>query len=153
MKHKFIEVETSEYSFNPVRDLIPDEPFMTGGRQLQIDLGLKNFGKNVYIQKIIGIALPVYIITYNSKYPKVLLPIMKVKQIKSTWPGKIKRKGIHVFAKKIKLTPPIPLISSLVNMTTGSIVIMRDIAGEYLRQPRVFECVEINNKLKLVESK
>ncbi len=153
MKHKFIEVETSEYSFNPVRDLIPDEPFMTGGRQLQIDLGLKNFGDNAFIQKVINSALPIYIITYNSRYPKVHLSALRVKKIKSTWMGKIKRNGVHVHLKNIKLTPPLILNSSLIHMVTGSIVIMRDIAGEYLRQPRVFECVEINNKLKLVESK
>lgn len=145
----------AEYNFNPLHSFLTDSPFMTQGEQMQADLGLKNFGDNVFIQKVINSALPIYIITYNSRYPKVHLSALRVKKIKSTWMGKIKRNGVHVHLKNIKLTPPLILNSSLTHMVTGSIVVMRDIAGEFMRQPKVFECVQQdnNNKLKLVESK
>ena len=148
---KIKEVVTSEYSFNPVHDYVTDKPFMTGGQQLQADLGLSKFKQNVFIQKVIGYALPVYIITYNSRYPGVNLGAIRVKKIKSTSISRIKRKAIHVFSKPIKLTPPLPLQNSMFQPVTGSIIIMRDIAGEYLRNPKVFECIEVNNKTKLKE--
>ncbi len=148
---KIKEVETSDYSFNPIHDYTTDKPFMTGGQQLQADIGLSKFKRNVFIQKVIGYALPIYIVTYNSRYPNVNLGATRVRKLKSTWIGKVKRKAIHINLSQIKLTPPIPLASSMIQPVSGSIIIMRDVAGEYLRNPKVFECVEVNNKTKLKE--
>jgi len=135
---KFIEVETSSYSFNPIHDYGLDTPFLTAGKILIRDLGLEKFGKNIFIQKVIGSALPIYIITYNSKYPNVALSASKVKKLKFTWIGKIKRKAIHTYVKPVKLTPPLYLDSAMVTMTSGSLVIFRDLAGEYLRNYKMF---------------
>jgi hypothetical protein len=143
----------SEYSFNPIHDFGLDDLGLTHGQTLQKDLGLSKLGNNVYIQKVIGIALPIYIVTFNSRYSTTLIGSTRVKNIKSTWLGKVKIKGVHLYLKHIKLTPPLQLNSSMTYMVSGSLIIMRDIAGELFRNPKVVECQKINNKLKLVESK
>jgi len=137
MKYRLIEVETSEYSFNPVHDFGLDTPFVTAGQTLINDLGLEKF-RHVYIQKVMGLAQNIYIITYNSKYPTIDLSATRVKKLKFTWLGRAKRKGVHTYIAPAKLTPPIYLKSSLITMTSGSLVVMRDISGEYLRNPRMF---------------
>ena len=133
----FREVETSQYSFNPIHDYGLDAPLMSAGRVLQDDLGLERF-KHIFLQKVIGIALPIYVITYNSKYPNVTLSASRVKKLKFTWIGRAKEKGIHTYVAPAKLTPPLYLESAMVNMVTGSLVIFRDLSGEYLRNPRMF---------------
>jgi hypothetical protein len=134
---KLAEVQTSEYSFNPLSDFGLDEPFKTAGQILQSDLGLERF-QRVFIQKVLGIAVPIYVITYNSKYPNVVLSAARVKKLKFAWVGKAKRKGVHTYVKPIKLTPPLYLDSAMIRMTSGSIVFLRDLAGDYLRNPRMF---------------
>jgi hypothetical protein len=138
MKYKFTEVETSEFSFNPIHDYTTDRFLMTAGEQLQADLGLTKFNNNVFVQKIMGVALPIYVITYNSRYPTVALSATRVKKLKFTWFGRSKRKGIHTYVKPVKLTPPLYLKSAMVTMTSGSIVVMRDLAGFYLENPKMF---------------
>jgi hypothetical protein len=137
MKYKFTEVQTDEFSFNPLHDYIPDRFMMTAGEQLIADLGLEKF-RYIFVQKVLGYALPIYIITFNSRYPTVSLSATRVKKLKFTWVGKAKKMGIHTYVKPIKLTPPIYLKSAMISMTTGSIVIQRDISGEYLRNPKMF---------------
>jgi len=149
---KLIETEP-EFSFNPIHDYTTDEFLMSAGRQLQADLGLSRFGRNVTIQKVIGIGLPIYLITFNSKYPNVNLSAVRVKNIKSTWFGKVKRKAVHTHLKPMKLTPPLQLSTAMMRPVSGSLLLLRDIAGEILRNPKVFECVEVNNKLAFKESK
>jgi hypothetical protein len=138
MKYKLQEVETSEFSFNPLHDYGLDKPWQSAGQVLMSDLGLEKFGNNVFIQKVLGVGLPIYVITYNSRYPRVGLTATRVKKLKFTWIGKSKRKGIHTYIKPMKLTPPLCLQSAMVTMTSGSLVVQRDIAGEYLRNPKVF---------------
>jgi len=142
---------TSEFSFNPAHDYITDRLLMTQGEQMQADLGLSKFRDNVFIQKVLGYATPIYVVTFNSRYHRVGLSASKVKKLKSTWLGKVTRKAIHIYLGNAKLTPPLILASSLIHPTTGSLIVMRDIAGEYMRNKKAFECVEENNKLKLKE--
>jgi len=138
MIYKFTEVEISDYSFNPIHDYGFDTPFLTAGKILIKDLGLEKFGKNIFVQKILGIGLSIYVITYNSKYPHVTLSASRVKKLKFTWIGRSKRKAIHTYVKPVKLTPPLYLDSAMVTMTSGSLVVFRDISGAYLENPRMF---------------
>ena len=77
---KLVEVVTSEYSFNPIADFTTDRVFITAGAQLQSDLGLNAF-RHIFIQKVMGISLSIYLITLNSKYPKVALSASRVKKL------------------------------------------------------------------------
>jgi hypothetical protein len=142
-----------EYSINPLHDYFTDKPFMTQGEQLLADIGLEKYGDNVYIQKVLGYSIHIYLITFFSRYPNLNLGVSRVKKIKSTWIGKIKRKGIHVHLGKVKLTPPLVLKHALIQPTTGSIFIIRDISGEWYRDRKVFESYidQDNTKLKLKE--
>lgn len=138
MKYRLQEVETNEFSFNPIRDFGLDTPLKTAGQTLIDDLGLTKFHNNIFVQKVMGIAQNIFIVTYNSRYPNVALSATRVKKLKFTWLGRSKRKGVHTYIKPAKLTPPLYLKSAMINMTTGSLVIMRDIAGFYLENPKMF---------------
>ena len=55
----------------------------TKGRQLKSDLGLDQF-KYAYIQKIIDLAMDVYIITVDSRFPNVYFGLSKLKKVYNT---------------------------------------------------------------------
>lgn len=133
---KLVEFQSSEFSLNPVSDYITDEPFMTAGQQLQADLGLEKYGRNCWVQKVIGYALPIYIISFNSRYPTVNFGQARIKKIKTSWVGRVKRKGIHTYIKGVKLTPPLSLQLAMLKPVSGSIIIMRDFAGDILSNPK-----------------
>ena len=134
---KLTEITLKEINLNPLHDMLPDSILMSAGRQLQVDLGLAKF-KKVFIQKVLGQSLPIYVITFNSRYPNVTLSATRVKKLKFTWIAKAKRSGLHTRIKPVKLTPPLYLESAMIRMTSNSIIVFRDLAGEYLRQPRMF---------------
>jgi len=134
---KLTEVELSQYSYNTLDDLGLTSLFQTKGQILIDDLGLSKF-KHLFVQKVMGIAVPIYIITLNSKYPNIELSASRVKKLKFAWLGKAKKKGVHTYVAPIKLTPPLYLDSAMIHMSSGSLVFIRDIAGEYLRQPKMF---------------
>jgi hypothetical protein len=148
---KFRETTLKELNFNPLKDMIPDSLFTTAGQQLKIDLGLKKF-RHVMIQKVMSISQPVYVVTYNSRYPNVQLPAARVKKLKFTWVAKTKRSGLHTRIKPVKLTPPLRIETAMVRMSSNSIVIFRDMAGEFLRNRKMFTVADnkIDKQIDLI---
>lgn len=141
-------------------DLIPEIPeipaiddiLKNAGQLLKDNLGLSNI-KYVWVQKILNMSYPIYILSYDSRFPGKYLSPVQVKQAEFTKIGKIKRHGISFIQKKVKMTPPIRIEDSLINLQTGYIFILRDFAGEYLRNYSLFEAVVTNEKKSFKEIK
>lgn len=135
---KLIEKKLSELSWNTV--MTGNLPvFNSVGKQLQYDLGLSKFKNNVWIQKVLNIPISIFIITFNSRYPNVDWGTSRVRKIKSTQIKKIKQLGLNTIEDRLRMTPPLKLSSTHIRPRTGSLLILRDIAGEYLRNPKAFE--------------
>ena len=136
-------------------DILPDivdSLTQTAGQLLKKSLGLEKI-RYVWIQKVLNMSYPIYIITYNSRRPGQYLSPVHVKKMQSSSVGKIKRHGITFINKKVKTTPPILIDHSLITLQTGYIFVMRDYAGEYLRDDSLFESVVTNNKISFKEIK
>lgn len=111
----------------------------TSGELLQSDLGLEAFGKNVWIQKVLQVPMEIYIVTYNSRFPSVNIGTPRIRGIQSTLLKKLKRSGIHFSSKELKTTPPIRLYGMSFLPSSNALIFQRDIAGEYMREPKVFQ--------------
>jgi len=111
---------------------------LSRGAQLKKDLGLTNF-KYAYIQRIIGMSMPVYVVTIDSKYPTIFLSWGKIKKLKSTWIGNAIHRGKDFIKKELKLTPPIRIEDLNIIPISRSVIFIRDMAGEYLIRQRVYE--------------
>lgn len=120
-----------------ISDLIPT---MSAGEQLKKDLGLSKF-TYVWLNKVLGMAQNVYIVTVDSRYPMVYLGRSKLKNLKSTDLVKLKRSGVHTQTKELKLTPAIDITELDSELTSNSLLLIRDISGEYFRNDKMFESI------------
>jgi hypothetical protein len=120
------------------------------GSDLKKSLGLDNF-PYVYIQKILSIAQPTFIITVDSRRPKIYLSISRVKKSRSTLVQKIKRKGIdYVIPQDFRLTPPVLIDSTNPLVNTGTLIIRRDIGADYWLNTKMFES-ELNLTFEILD--
>jgi hypothetical protein len=108
--------------------------------------------KYVWIQKIIGIAQPIYLITIDSRYPNVYLSFKSVKNSKTAVLTTLERSGLTFLNKKVKMTPPIQLEQSHFALSSRDIIILRDIAGDYFSNPKMFENQQFPKGLKIFEA-
>ena len=134
---------------HPIYDMVGD--LVNAGTQLKYDLGLRKI-HYAYIQKVIGAGYPIFVVSYDSHRPDLFLSPIKVKNTKATQIGKIKQQGVHFYLRDVKMTPPLPIESSLTNLSSGYIFILRDLAGSILIDEKMYECVnDTNNKIILKE--
>jgi len=134
---KLIEKKLSELTWSQAFD--NSQPvFKSVGKQLQHDLGLSKF-KNVWIQKVLNVPMSIFIITFNSRYSNVDFGSARVRKVKSTQLKKVRQLGVHTIEDKLRMTPPLRLSSVSIRPRNGSLLILRDIAGEYLRNKKIFE--------------
>ena len=68
------------------------------GQALKTALGLEKF-EWCYIQKIIGISLPVFVVTIDSRRPSIFLSITRVRQTNVT----TLQKAIHTGVNSLKM--------------------------------------------------
>lgn len=119
---------------------------MTKGLVLKQKLGLDNF-ENCMIQKIINFPIPFFIITIDSKYPNKYMTYSRLKSIDSTKLIKLKYRpdtllqNMDFSEVKLKLTPPLNIDEFNASIITGSILMIRDLAGEYYRRDNMFESI------------
>jgi len=132
-----------------VKDFVNPEK-MYDGALLKKNLGLNNF-KYIWVQKVINNAQPIFIITIDSRYPNNYLSPSKVKKVHSTKIKVVKKAGDVVVDKDFKLSPPLELEFAHISLTSNSIIIFRDIAGEYFRDEKMFESLESDCILAFME--
>jgi hypothetical protein len=132
-----------------ILSLLPDPNDYRPGLHLKKDLGLELF-QNVVIQKAINFPIPLYMVTYNSRYPERAIFYSKVKAIKTSFLTKLKQYGIDNKFKQVRLTPPIDLnYFNNARPRSGAYFYIRDMAGEQFRDKNMFQ--QINESLVLVE--
>lgn len=110
----------------------------TTGELLKNAFGISKF-KHIYIQKIIDMPQNVYVITINSRFPDIHIPINKINKLKSNKFQKLRVTPGNIQAKSFKLTPPINLNDFVGRITSNAIIIFRDIAGELYMNKNLYD--------------
>lgn len=115
---------------------------MKSGEKLKQDLGLGKF-KYILIHKILSLPINVYVITINSRFPGIYIPFKRAKYLKSAYLKKLKKhlglmQTANYTAKDMVTTPPIPLTSFDRPINNNDVVMVRDMAGEFYRNPKMF---------------
>jgi len=125
-----------------IKDVILDKlPFnqekMTTGEILKIELGLQNFD-SIWIRKIIDLAINVYIVYFNSRYPSSYLSMSKIKNLDTFTIKRLKKAGMGFDHKEYKYTPPIPLSDFNGTINSNSMIIRVDITGEWFADKKLY---------------
>jgi len=119
-----------------VDDKINKEPF---GIVLKRSLGLKNIDK-VYIQKVIGISMGIYVVSYNSRYPWLHIPRSRLKKVQTMMLQRVnKRYPKEITFKKMILSPPVELDTFISTIPSNAIIITQDICGDRFQQKNLLE--------------
>ena len=113
---------------------------MTEGQLLKQSLGLYNF-KKAYIQKAFDTSPPVYIITVDSRHDGLPITWSRIKKFRTTLLAKTTNGNMEI--KQTKLTPPIELDDFTPLIPLRSLILFRDIAGEYLMKDGMYESVKV----------
>lgn len=96
-------------------------------KELKLSLNLESF-TYVYIQKILGIVIPIYIISINSRYPNKFISF---KRLNSSLVSQMYTMDI-LKLKKVKMSPPVLLDNFEGNIYENSQIVLRDIGAEDL---------------------
>ena len=113
----------------------------TTGQKLIDAFDLTQFGKmSIVIQKVISSSKNIFIITYDSRYPKRIITFNDLKKIKGNNIHKLKLYMDLIIPKKIRLSMPLYLNKFNSKLPTDSYIITRDLMGrERLRNNELFE--------------
>ena len=118
------------------------------GREAKFSLGLGDI-KYVYLQQVLGVSsTPMYIVTYDSRYPKTYLSIIDVMDNPALLLAKIRSKGLFLRKIKVWSTPP-QRFEHLDEFKPASnaLYLFNDLAGKYLSKLKNFrENTEFNIK-------
>jgi len=110
------------------------------GSELRSTLGFDDF-MNCYIQKVLGTAVSLYLVSINSRYPEKFIPSKVLKNNLTTQGYRVGLEGLE----KFKLTPPVELSSFSGNLLPNSYIVVRDLGGEGILSNRV---LSTKSKLK-----
>jgi len=128
-----------------VLDKLDIEPVITRGEILKRDLGLSGFDY-VYIQKILGISPSIYTITYDTRYPNRFIPRSRLMNLESSKFTRLKTVHKDEFEfSELKLSPPFDLDQVSPHISSSSVFLLRDVAGEYFRTDKLTQ--EINESI------
>jgi hypothetical protein len=108
------------------------------GKVLKHDLGLDNIS-HVYIQKIIGLSLNIYVVSYNSRYPTLFIPRSKLKTIGTMTIQKVRSVPNLFMFSNFKLSIPIELDEFIARIPSNSIIITQDICGDRFQNKSILE--------------
>ena len=118
---------------------------MTRGEALKKSLGLQKF-TYITIQKVINAAIPIFVLTMDSRHPTVYISYSKILKIKSMTIQKILAFHPNTLTsdadfkvKKVKMTPPMDLESFDRIIPQRSIIFCRDLSGEWYKNRSLYE--------------
>lgn len=115
------------------------------GIELKKALGLSKF-PYVYIQKIMGISIPTFVVTIDSRRPFVYLSINRVRKTKTTTIQRVNKiSQYNLQMKNYYLTPPVLIDSTNPTVNSNTLVIRRDIGAEYWLHQDLIEQIENKN--------
>jgi hypothetical protein len=125
---------------------------MTNGEALKKALNLEKL-TYVVIQKVIGMSLPIFIVTFDSRHPQTYIPYNRLlklkfstlKQVISSKPKSV-LSDINIKVKKVKILPPYDIESYDRIVSTRSLIFTRDLGGYWYSNPKLYECID--NKVK-----
>jgi len=104
------------------------------GIELKNHFRLNDFPK-VYIQKVFNSTIPIYIITFNSKYSSQHIPRKMLYFNNSSMYYRFKGPQ----AKFIRLSPPMLIEEFNYNLSSNAFIFVRDLGGErYLTKRNVY---------------
>lgn len=124
-----------------LKPLDPLLNFRTSGSQLKFELGLGKF-PYVMLQKVIDVPMNVFVITVDSRRPTLYLSPFRVRSADSTRLMRVKQYGLAYLAKDFKMTPPMPIERTSPLVGLSSIYIVRDLAGNYIMDHKLYESKE-----------
>jgi hypothetical protein len=119
------------------------------GSQLKTALGLDNF-KYVYVQKILSVPMLIFVVTMDSRFPHIFIPLNRIKKSNVVTVEKVA--AANCFGIKMQdysFTPPILIEDTNPIINSGTLIIRRDIGAEYLLNKKMFENIE--NKFEVIE--
>jgi hypothetical protein len=113
------------------------------GTQLKHSLNLEKLFY-VYIQKVMGIPMNVFVLTFDSRFPNVYLPLARVKKSNATTIQKVSSAN-STFANmtNYSFTPPVIIEYTEPLVNTGTLIIKRDIGAEYLLNKKLYENINL----------
>lgn len=112
----------------------------TPGKRLQDQLGLGKF-ENVVIQKVINFSIPTFIITVDSRRPSVFISRSKLKKSLTSQLKTASFKAMHPQITKFTMTPPVRLDTFGGRMSSRSIIMVRDLVGDYFVDRNMYESI------------
>jgi hypothetical protein len=124
---------------------------MTGLEVKQV-LGLTEI-KNIYVQRILQTGVPTFVFTFDSRYSKSPLNVTRVLKVKTQQIFFVKKSRDSISTKYVRMSIPQRLEQMQdFQLFSNAIYVMRDLAGEYMRNRHLFEhCKKL--KLNIIWSK
>lgn len=117
------------------------------GAQIKSELGIPQHF-TVVIQRIINQPNLIYLLTYNSRVPTMDLTTSRLKQNKAMQLKRPKKSLFGISLGVMKLTPAVDIDYVKPSITSQSLFILYDMAGEYMRDKSIKE--NTKNKLNLI---
>ena len=100
-------------------------------KELILSLNLERY-TYIYIQKILAVIVPIYIITINSRYPSKFIPY---KRLNSSLVSQFYSMNL-LKLEKVKLSPPVLIYDFKSTIYENSHIVVRDIGAEDLLSKR-----------------
>ena len=123
------------------------------GIALKSDLGLDKL-RFVYIVKVIGISINLFVVFFDSRFPGTRIPITRIKILGTFIMGRIKVMGLNYKLKHFTITPPINLVDFNGVIPNNSILIRLDICGERFSNNNLYESINYkkfeNKRIKVI---
>jgi hypothetical protein len=110
---------------------------MFKGNELKELLGVEKF-HYVWIQKVINLSVPIFIITCSSRFSNFWYSRVRLRNMKSMFVKRLKVKGGGFFLDDFKTTIPILIEEYHNTIPKNSLIVFRDLAGEYYRVKRMY---------------
>lgn len=120
---------------------LADTLLRTSGSKLKVSLGLKKF-PYCMIQKVIDVPMNIFVVTVDSRRPTLYLSPFRVRASDCTKLMRVREFGLTYLAKGFKLTPPMPIERTSPLVGIGSVYIVKDIAGQYIMDDKLYESVD-----------
>lgn len=111
----------------------------TTGEKLKKSLNLTKL-RYVWIQRVIGIPYHMYIISYDSRFPRAYIPRVKIYKPKTSSVKFTSLSGDTYSLSDLKTLPPVLIEDFNGFIGEKTIIIQRDIIGDRLVKNSVFEC-------------
>lgn len=111
----------------------------TTGEKLKQALSLTNL-RYVWIQRVIGIPYHMYIISYDSRFPRAYLPRIRIYKPKTSSIKFTSVRGESYSFSDLKTLPPVLIEDFNGYVGERTIIIQRDIIGDRIVKKSVFEC-------------